>query len=139
VLAEVLAKMRAREITVILHEEAQRKIMRGTSANAEFDEITCLKSFPPTTMVRISLESIKLLTSLQSEYWVSHKKYYCKYCEIYIADDAPSRTQHETGLRHQGNKERFIRNLYKNGEKKKRDEEEEKRELARIDQASHKY
>jgi hypothetical protein len=110
----------------------------GTSARVVSDGITCLKTFPPTTMVRISLDSIKLLISLQSEYWVSHKKYYCKYCEIYIADDAPSRTQHETGLRHQGNKERFIRNLYKNGEKKKRDEEEEKRELARIDQASHK-
>ncbi|KIM30515.1 hypothetical protein M408DRAFT_328088 [Serendipita vermifera MAFF 305830] len=71
-----------------------------------------------------------------SEYWVSHKKYYCKYCEIYIADDAPSRSQHENGLRHQGNKERFIRNLYKTGEKKKRDDEEEKREIARIEQAA---
>lgn len=76
------------------------------------------------------------LTLFQSEYWVSHKKYFCKYCEIFIADDAPSRTQHENGLRHLGSKERFIRNLYKTGEKKKRDEEEERRELARIDQVS---
>jgi WW domain-binding protein 4 len=69
-----------------------------------------------------------------SEYWVSKKRYFCKYCEIYIADDVPSRQQHENGLRHQGNRERFIRNIYKASEKKKKDLEEEKKELARIDQ-----
>ncbi|KAF9519246.1 hypothetical protein BS47DRAFT_1370837 [Hydnum rufescens UP504] len=68
-----------------------------------------------------------------SEYWVSKKKYFCKYCDIYIADDAPSRQQHENGLRHQGNKNRFVRELYKNGERKKRDLEEEKREMKRVD------
>jgi len=68
-----------------------------------------------------------------SEFWVSRNKYWCKYCEIFIADDAPSRTQHEGGFRHKGNKERFVRGLYKQGERKKRDEEEEKRELARIE------
>ncbi|KAG6831573.1 hypothetical protein H0H87_004792 [Tephrocybe sp. NHM501043] len=62
-----------------------------------------------------------------SEYWVSKKKYFCKYCDIYIADDAPSRQQHENGLRHKGNVDRFIRSLYKAGEKRKKDQEEEKR------------
>ncbi|CAL1706497.1 unnamed protein product [Somion occarium] len=71
-----------------------------------------------------------------SEYWVSHKKYFCKYCNIYIADDAPSRRQHETGLRHKGNVERFVRGLYKAGEKRKQDLEEEKREMVRVDQAA---
>lgn len=71
-----------------------------------------------------------------SEYWVSHKKYFCKYCNIYIADDKPSRTQHETGLRHKGNVERFVRGLYKAGEKRKQDLEEEKREMARIERVS---
>jgi len=73
---------------------------------------------------------------LMSEYWVSNKKYYCTYCKIYIADDAPSRQQHEGGLRHQGNKERFVRGLYKTSEKRKHDLEEEKREMMRIDQVS---
>ena len=68
-----------------------------------------------------------------SEYWVSHKKYLCKYCNIYIADDAPSRRQHETGLKHKGNVERFVRGLYKAGEKRKQDLDEEKREIARIE------
>ena len=60
-----------------------------------------------------------------SEYWVSKKKYFCKYCDIYIADDAPSRQQHENGLRHKGNVERFIRGIYKTGEKQKKDREED--------------
>ncbi|KAI0085189.1 hypothetical protein BDY19DRAFT_860449, partial [Irpex rosettiformis] len=71
-----------------------------------------------------------------SEYWVSNKKYFCKYCNIYIADDKPSRTQHESGLRHKGNVERFVRGLYKAGEKRKQDLEEEKREMARVEKAA---
>ena len=71
-----------------------------------------------------------------SEYWVSKKKYFCKYCEIYIADDVPSRQHHENGLRHKGNRERFIRGLYKEGEKRKKDQDEEKREMARVELVS---
>ncbi|KAI0662336.1 hypothetical protein C8Q70DRAFT_1051797 [Cubamyces menziesii] len=63
-------------------------------------------------------------------------KYFCKYCNIYIADDAPSRRQHESGLRHKGNVERFVRGLYKSGEKRKQDLEEEKREMARVEKAA---
>jgi WW domain-binding protein 4 len=68
-----------------------------------------------------------------SEYWVSKKKYFCKYCEIYIADDAPSRNHHESGMRHKGNLERYIRGIYKQGVQKKKDLEEEKREMARVE------
>lgn len=69
-----------------------------------------------------------------SEYWVSKKRYFCKYCETYIADDAPSRQHHENGMRHKGSVERFIRGIYKAGEKQKKDSEEEKREMARVEQ-----
>ncbi|KAF8520367.1 hypothetical protein BU17DRAFT_46702 [Hysterangium stoloniferum] len=71
-----------------------------------------------------------------SEYWVSKKKYWCQYCETFISDDVPSRTQHETGLRHKGNKDRFIRSLYKTGIKRKQDGEEENREMKRIEAAA---
>ena len=71
-----------------------------------------------------------------SEYWVSHKRYLCKYCNIYIADDAPSRRQHEGGLKHKGNVERFVRGLYKAGEKRKQDREEERREMERVERVS---
>lgn len=69
-----------------------------------------------------------------SEYWVSKKRYFCKYCDVYIADDVPSRQHHENGLRHKGNVERFVRGLYKAGEKRKKDADEEKREMMRIEQ-----
>jgi hypothetical protein len=69
-----------------------------------------------------------------SEYWVSKKRYFCKYCDTYIADDVPSRQHHENGLRHKGNVERFVRGLYKAGEKRKKDADEEKREMRRIEQ-----
>ncbi|KIO18822.1 hypothetical protein M407DRAFT_246377 [Tulasnella calospora MUT 4182] len=71
-----------------------------------------------------------------SDYWVSKKKYFCKYCDIFIADDAPSRKQHEDGLRHKGNKDRFIRDLYKQGEKKKKEKAEADREMKAIDAAA---
>lgn len=48
----------------------------------------------------------------------------------------PSRRQHEGGLRHKGNVERFVRGLYKAGEKRKQDLDEEKREMARVEQVS---
>ncbi|WVQ73478.1 hypothetical protein IAR50_003050 [Cryptococcus sp. DSM 104548] len=71
-----------------------------------------------------------------TEYWVSKKQYWCKFCNIYIRDDAPSRRQHESGLKHQGNKERFIRDLYRGGEKAKKEQAEEAREMARIEAAA---
>jgi WW domain-binding protein 4 len=71
-----------------------------------------------------------------SEYWISKKKYFCTYCETYIADDAPSRAHHENGMRHLGNKERFVKGLYKAGERKKKDEEEERREMKNVEAAA---
>ncbi|KAG1775427.1 hypothetical protein EV702DRAFT_973203 [Suillus placidus] len=71
-----------------------------------------------------------------SEYWVSHKRYHCKYCNIFIADDVPSRQHHENGMRHKGNVERFVRGLYKAGEKAVKDRDEEKREMERISKAA---
>uniref|UniRef100_D8Q980 Matrin-type domain-containing protein n=1 Tax=Schizophyllum commune (strain H4-8 / FGSC 9210) TaxID=578458 RepID=D8Q980_SCHCM len=71
-----------------------------------------------------------------SEYWVSNKRYWCKYCGISIADDVPSRQQHEGGLRHKGNVERFIRNIYKTGEKRKKEAAEEARDMERIEKAA---
>ncbi|GAA6040676.1 hypothetical protein JCM8097_000871 [Rhodosporidiobolus ruineniae] len=71
-----------------------------------------------------------------SDYWVSRDKYFCKYCKIYIADDKPSRTHHETGLRHKGNYERYIRDMYKKGITERKEAKEEKAEIARIEAAA---
>lgn len=67
---------------------------------------------------------------------MSKKQYWCKYCDIWVRDDAPSKRLHESGMKHQGNKERFIRNLYKGGERAKRDKEAEARQMERIEAVS---
>ncbi|KAH9814173.1 hypothetical protein DFH28DRAFT_318753 [Melampsora americana] len=71
-----------------------------------------------------------------TEYWVSKQSYYCKYCEIYIRDDKPSRAQHENGLRHKGNLERYIRDIYKKEERINYEKEEEKRLMKKINDAA---
>ncbi|EIW67505.1 hypothetical protein TREMEDRAFT_64085 [Tremella mesenterica DSM 1558] len=68
-----------------------------------------------------------------TEWWVSKKNYWCKYCNIWIRDDAPSRKQHETGLKHIGNRERYIRDIYKDGNLAKQAKEEEAIEIAKIE------
>ena len=49
-----------------------------------------------------------------------------------------SRILHETGLKHKGNYERFIRDIYKRGERDQKDKAEEAREIARIEAVSFK-
>ncbi|GAA5917324.1 hypothetical protein JCM8208_005014 [Rhodotorula glutinis] len=71
-----------------------------------------------------------------ADYWVSRDKYFCKYCKIYIADDKPSRIHHETGFRHKGNYERYIREVYRKGMTDKKDRAEEAKELARVEAAA---
>lgn len=71
-----------------------------------------------------------------ADYWVSKKKYFCQYCDIFIADDAPSRSHHENGMRHKGNKERFVKGLYKVGAQRKKDQEDEAREMKHVEAAA---
>ncbi|TXT13960.1 uncharacterized protein COLE_00153 [Cutaneotrichosporon oleaginosum] len=55
---------------------------------------------------------------------------------MFIRDDAAQRSLHEGGEKHKGNLERFIRNLYKGGERAKREKEAEKRQFERIEAAA---
>lgn len=87
-------------------------------------------------MTRVEWNVPLLIPTPMSEYWVSKKRYFCKYCNVYIADDAPSRQHHEGGMKHKGNMERFIRGIYKAGEKRVKDAAEEQRDMARIEQVS---
>ncbi|KAI8454111.1 hypothetical protein BY996DRAFT_4582284 [Phakopsora pachyrhizi] len=70
-----------------------------------------------------------------TEYWVSKQSYFCKYCEIFIRDDKPSRAQHENGQRHKNNLERYIRDIYKKSDrtkKQQREESDQYREIERL-------
>jgi WW domain-binding protein 4 len=63
------------------------------------------------------------------EYCLNHL-----WAEAYV--HVQSRKHHETGLKHQGQKERFIRDIYKSGNQAKRDKEAEAIENARIERVS---
>ena len=83
-----------------------------------------------------SLPSLPSSALPMSEYWVSRKKWTCKYCDVTINDDVPSRQQHENGLRHKGNVERSLRQAYKKSERDQREERDAKREMGKIERVS---
>lgn len=117
---------------MIVGYEFESKFALELDTNTYFLTLTLASSFN----FKLDPDTPPVLQTTMSEYWVSHKKYFCKYCEIYIADDAPSKRQHENGLRHKGNRDRYVRGLYKEGERRKKDLDEEKREIERIEKAS---
>lgn len=47
-----------------------------------------------------------------------------------------SRLHHETGMRHKGNLERYIRDIYKKGQQKEKDKADEAKELSAIEAVS---
>ncbi|TIB72825.1 hypothetical protein E3Q08_01871 [Wallemia mellicola] len=47
--------------------------------------------------------------------------------------NTPSRAQHENGLKHKGNKDKFIRNIYKRSQQDQKDRAFEERELRRLE------
>lgn len=65
--------------------------------------------------------------------WVSRPKWTCKYCNVTINDDVPSRMQHENGLRHKGNVERSLRDAYRKSERERAEEREAKRTMEKIE------
>ncbi|KXS15788.1 hypothetical protein M427DRAFT_56354 [Gonapodya prolifera JEL478] len=69
-----------------------------------------------------------------TEFWVSQQRFWCKYCAVWIADNKEQRTQHENGLKHKGNKERFLRNVEKRERHSQIEEAKTKKMLERIDQ-----
>lgn len=71
-----------------------------------------------------------------ADYWVSRKRWTCKYCDVTINDDVPSRTQHEGGARHKANVERALRDIYRKSEGERRDKEAAGREMERIERVS---
>lgn len=71
-----------------------------------------------------------------ADVWKSRPKWTCKYCDVTINDDAPSRQQHESGLRHKNNVERALRDVYKRQDREKREKEENDREMKKIERVS---
>ncbi|KAI8814163.1 hypothetical protein BJ742DRAFT_325748 [Cladochytrium replicatum] len=72
-----------------------------------------------------------------SEYWVSGKKYYCRYCKIYVTDNKPSRQHHENGKKHRDLEQAFLREVTRRQGDKERESKEAQKLLAQIDRAAH--
>jgi WW domain-binding protein 4 len=73
-----------------------------------------------------------------SEYWVSNKKYYCKYCKIYITDNKISRQNHDNGRKHKEIVQMYIRDVQKRKKEEEKEAEETKKILQQIDKAAYK-
>ncbi len=68
-----------------------------------------------------------------ADVWISRKRWTCKYCDVTINDDLPSRRHHESGGRHKQNVRQALENLYRKGEQERKDAEDAKKEMARIE------
>ena len=68
-----------------------------------------------------------------ADVWIGRKRWTCKYCNVTINDDIPSRQHHESGQRHKNKVERSLRGLYKENSEKRREEERAAREMALIE------
>ncbi|KAJ3280140.1 hypothetical protein HDU76_009264 [Blyttiomyces sp. JEL0837] len=71
-----------------------------------------------------------------TERWVSTAKYFCKYCNIFVADNKSSRTHHESGQKHKYNVDKFMREVRKDDDIKKREAEKTRLMLERIEKAA---
>ncbi|KAE8190083.1 hypothetical protein CF336_g5460 [Tilletia laevis] len=60
----------------------------------------------------------------------------CKYCDLTINDDVPSRAAHEGGFRHKAAVERALRQTYKKAERGRRDAAIQAKEIAKLDKAA---
>ncbi|KAJ3228188.1 hypothetical protein HDU78_009830 [Chytriomyces hyalinus] len=68
-----------------------------------------------------------------TERWVSNKKYFCQYCKIFLADNRQTRNLHESGLKHKGNVERYLGEVRKKDDEKKRTDEYTRRILEGVE------
>ncbi|WFD31986.1 NADPH dehydrogenase [Malassezia sp. CBS 17886] len=71
-----------------------------------------------------------------ADVWISRKRWTCKYCNVTINDDVPSRRHHENGLRHKGNVERALRNLYEENDAQRREALRKQKEIQGIEKAA---
>ena len=62
-----------------------------------------------------------------TEYWVSQKRFWCKYCKCWMADTKPARSHHDNGVRHKTSVQQF----FKDNRQKQKEERETKIELER--------
>ena len=71
-----------------------------------------------------------------ADVWVSRKRWTCKYCNVTINDDPPSRKHHESGVRHKRNVARALDDLHKLKDAKRREETQMQMTLQHMDRGA---
>lgn len=69
-----------------------------------------------------------------SEFWVSGKRNFCKFCRIFVYDNASSRSQHESHPAHKNAVQRFVRQIEQKSLKEAKDTALAKRLIGIVDQ-----
>lgn len=59
-------------------------------------------------------------------------KYWCKHCKTFVRDTKLEKQNHEATPKHQGNLQRFLRDLHRGNERVKQDAQRAKDEVARL-------
>ena len=59
-------------------------------------------------------------------------KFWCKHCKIFVRDTKLEKQNHEATPKHQGNLQRFLRDLHRGHERDERDAKRAKDEVARL-------
>ena len=59
-------------------------------------------------------------------------KYWCKHCKTFVRDTKLEKQNHEATPKHQGNLQRFLRDLHRGHEREERDAQRAKDEVARL-------
>ncbi|KAJ3126178.1 hypothetical protein HK098_007810 [Nowakowskiella sp. JEL0407] len=68
-----------------------------------------------------------------TEFWVSQKKHWCKYCKMFVTDNKISRQNHDSGKRHKDLEQQYIREIQKRQADKRREENETRKILAQVE------
>ncbi|KAJ2663720.1 WW domain binding protein 4 [Coemansia sp. RSA 1200] len=68
--------------------------------------------------------------------WDRNNKYWCQYCRIYVFDNRSSRSIHESGTKHKANVQKYLRQISKNTEAKKHEEQRLASQLEKIERAA---
>ncbi|KAI9307009.1 hypothetical protein BJ944DRAFT_247727 [Cunninghamella echinulata] len=73
-----------------------------------------------------------------ADFWVTQQKHWCKYCKKYLYNNKATIQKHESGAAHKLQVEQFLSNVYKKGKEDKKEAENIRRELERIEKAANK-
>ncbi|KAJ2787433.1 hypothetical protein GGI15_000735 [Coemansia interrupta] len=68
--------------------------------------------------------------------WDRNTKYWCQYCQIFVQDNRTSRSMHDSGAKHKGNVEKYLRKIDKASKDKDDAKEKLRAELDKIERAA---